>query len=386
MDQHSFFFMTLMWLAAAAGTASTGGAEWTAWFLVPVWFTLGFLSGQIPVSFGALCVAGWVVAHRSRALRWISALAAGTLLVVLCGAFAAFGHSVIDPLRVGGDRTARAGLIGPVRLLAATLVHIPGWLRLWSLDLALAASLPLFVVGRSDARARMRLWLLASAIVATAGFLAYTRTLMQSGAALAMPIVALVAAGMREALPRRFAVALVAIAIGAAVRDTVVFVGTVDSPRIEHVRYDPSEADRARGRLPAGLEFMRWSRGPSPYEPDEMTALVRFLREADGNFFLIGDSSVLYGLAGKRSTSPVLWFDPGLTIPPLGSPAFSDFEAALVDRLARDHVRRIVIERPLTWTHLTLNDFPRLIALTRGGACGERLFGAARVLEFCRVS
>ena len=40
-----------------------------------------------------------------------------------------------------------------------------------------------------------------------------------------------------------------------------------------------SEAARAaEGRLPDGLSFMQWSRGASRYEPDELTALVRYLR------------------------------------------------------------------------------------------------------------
>src|SRR5688572_6635408 len=35
MDQHSFFFMTLMFLAAAAGTVTSGPLELAAWFAVP---------------------------------------------------------------------------------------------------------------------------------------------------------------------------------------------------------------------------------------------------------------------------------------------------------------------------------------------------------------
>jgi hypothetical protein len=393
MDQHSFFFMTLMWLAAVIGTVSTGRAEWAAWFTVPMLFTLGFLSGQIPVSFGALCVAAWVVVHRARAPRWIGALGAGALFVGLCALLAAaawrvdlrsaFEHLVRAPLSVGGARTAHAGVIGPVRLIAATLVHMPGWLRLWSFDAALAAAILALATARNDGPARLRLWMLASSIFATAGFLAYTRTLFQTGVALAMATVALAVAALPTVRLRRLGAAVAALVALAAVRDTVWFVTTVDGPRIEHVRYDPGEADLATGHLPPGLEFMRWSRGASHYEPEEMTALVRYLHDADGNFFLIGDSSILYGLARKPSVSPVLWFDPGLTTPPPGSAQFSQFEAELLDRITRDNVHRIVVEGPLTWMKLTAHDFPRVTALTKDGGCGERLFGAVRVLEVC---
>ena len=40
MDQHSFFFMTLMFLAVAWGTVAAGTAELVAWFTVPILFLL----------------------------------------------------------------------------------------------------------------------------------------------------------------------------------------------------------------------------------------------------------------------------------------------------------------------------------------------------------
>jgi hypothetical protein len=393
MDQHSFFFMTLMFLAAAAGTVASGRMELAAWAAVPMLFTLGFFSGQIPVSFGAVCVAVWVACHPRRATRWMPALAAGTLCVAACIGVAAWlwhidlvsvlTYSVTAPLGVAGDRTARAGVMGPLRLVTATLIRFPAWVKLWSLDVALVATVPLLVVHRSSGRSGLPVWVLLSCILATAAFMAYTRTLVHSGLALAMVIVALVATGLRDALPRTAGAVMMAGLALLAIRDTAAFVATVDAPRIEHVRYDPHEADRAAGHLPAGLEFMRWSRGPSPYEPDELTALIRFLGNVDGNFLLIGDATILYGLTGKPSASPVLWFDPGLTIPPLGSPAFAEFEARLLERLRRNNVRRIVLERPLTWTHVALDDFPRLVQLTSNGACGEQRFGGVRVMELC---
>ena len=394
MDQHSFFFMTLMWLAAAAGTVASGRLELVAWAAVPILFTLGFFSGQIPVSFGAVCVAVWIACHPGRATRWLAGLAVGAVCVGVCLTLAvwlwridwrrALTYSVVFPLRVGGDRTVRAGIIGPLRFVAATLVYFPARVKLWSLDAALATTIPLLILHRSSRRWRLQLWVLVSCILATAAFMAYTRTLIQSGLALAMVIVAVAIAAMRDALPKVAAAAAIAIVALAALRDTAVFVATVDSPRIEHVRYDPREADRAEGHLPPGLAFMRWSRGPSPYEPDEMTALIRFLREADGNFLLIGDASILYGLAGKPSVSPVLWLDPGQTVPQLRSPEFARFEAELLERVRRDNVRRIVLERPSTWTRVSLDAFPRLVELTKAGACGERPFGGTRVIELCR--
>jgi len=393
MDQHSFFFMTLMFLAAAVGSARSGREELAAWSAVPLLFALGYGSGQIPVAFGAVCVAVWVVCHPRRAPRWIAALAGGTLAVAAVLAIvhavwpfdwkAALDYSVTLPLRVAGDRTARPGVAGPVRLVLASLVRFPAWVHLWSLDIALAAAIPLLVVTRSLPRWRLQTWVLISCTLTTAAFIAYTRTLIQTGLGLVMVIVGVTMVWIREVVPPRAAMPILALLGGAAVRDTVMFGRTVDAPRLEHVKYDADEAKRAEGHLPPGLEFMRWSRGPSAYEPDELTALVAFLRGADGNFLLIGDTSILYGLTGRPSVGPTLWLDPRLTMPHPESPEFAQFENDLVERIRRGDVRRIVLDRSMTWTHLTIDQFPRLVRLTKGGACGERVFGGARVLEIC---
>src|SRR5262245_40129364 len=77
MDQHSFFFMTAMFAAVAAGAAASGRAEFAWWAAVPVLFVLGYLSGQIPVSFGAVAVAIFVLCQPKLAPRRLIALSAG---------------------------------------------------------------------------------------------------------------------------------------------------------------------------------------------------------------------------------------------------------------------------------------------------------------------
>jgi hypothetical protein len=396
MDQHSFFFMTLMFLAVAWGTVAAGTTELIAWCAVPILFMLGYLSGQIPMAFGAVAVATWVAVQPQRAPRWLAALAAGTAFAACCliavhavwplDWSSAWTYTVALPLHVAGDRTARPGAIGPLRMVLATLVRFPLWIKMWSLDLALLAAIPLVFLRRSRPHWALQVWLLVTCIVTTAAFLAFTRTLMQTGLALTMVIVGVAIVGVREALPGAMAAPLIAFLGLAAVRDTVVFVATVDIPRLEHVQFNAAEADRAEGHLPPGLEFMRWSRGPSGYDADELTALVRFLRESDGNFLLVGDSSILYGLTGKPSVSPVLWMDPRLSMPHPEAPEFAAFERDLIERARRAGVRRIVLDRPQTWTHLTFDHFPQLEALTKNGGCGVRSFGGARVLEICPAS
>ena len=114
-----------------------------------------------------------------------------------------------------------------------------------------------------------------------------------------------------------------------------------------------------------------------------MTELVRHLRDADGDFLLIGDSTVLYGLTRKLSPSRALWLDPGLTMPRRESPEFAAFEDDLIARAREFGVRRIVLEGPHTWTGVSLSSFPNLRKLAAASTCGERVFGEVRVIEMC---
>lgn len=402
-DQHSFFFMTLMFLAAAAGTtAQTAGAARLAWATVPTLFLLGLLSCQIPTAFGAVWIAGWVALNPHRAVGWIGALAVGTLalaaaIVVIAWALhidlrSGFMHVIVAPIAQGGTRTPTPGLAPPLRMIAGTLRRLPLWANLWSLWVAIAAVPLAALAARRWAKWRVTAWTLAGLIVTTAGFVAYSKTQIDAGLGLAMLMAGLAAIVLRQAsetipgdgLWRRRAALLAAVVIAvAAGRDTLRFINTVDRPGLDTKRYDPQAAIAAEGRLPAGLGFLHWSRGASFYEPDELSALVGYLRDADGGFLLIGDSSILYGLTGKPSPNPALWFDPGLTMPPPDSPGFEAYESELIRRIRFFHVRRLVIEGPRTWAGISLAQFPNLQRLATSTACGERTFGEVRVLELC---
>jgi hypothetical protein len=267
-------------------------------------------------------------------------------------------------------------------MVLATLVRFPFWIKFWSLDLALVAAVPLILLRRSKGWP-LQTWTLVSCLVTTAAFLAFTRTLWQTGLALTMAIVGVAVVLVRESLPKAVATPIVVVLALAATRDTIVFATTVDGPRLEHVQYSADEAARSEGHLPPGLEFMRWSRGPSQLDADNLTALAQYLREADGNFMLIGDATILYGLTGKPSVVPTLWLDPPLSMPHPEAPEFPQFERELLARIRSHDVRRIVLDRAKTWTHLTIDHFPEMLRVTRGGACGQRTFGGAKVLEIC---
>ena len=135
------------------------------------------------------------------------------------------------------------------------------------------------------------------------------------------------------------------------------------------------------------LAPMRWQTPTRhAYSAEEMAALVAALRERDGAFFLVGDSAVLYGLAGKPSLSPALWFHPGVSFPAPGSVAFRAWQLPLVEAIQSGEVARVVEERAGTWIgELRLADFPRVAAAVRARGFVEEDFGAFRVLELATL-
>jgi hypothetical protein len=402
-DQHSFFFTALMFLAVAAG--SIDPVAWRArlaWFVVPALFVLGLLSCQIPTAFAAICVAGWVALNPRRAAGWLGPLTAGVLAVAATFAIlavtlhvdlrSAFAHVITTPLGQGGARTPTPGLLSPLRMVFGTIWRLPMWAHLWSLILATAALALVPLAARRDDVWSLHAWMLVSLIATTGGFVAYSKTPIDAALGMAMPIAgvgailirhAVNAIDISESARRRLAVLAILIMAIAVARDTVQFVKRVDVPGTIHKEFDPQAAIAAEGHLPEALSFMRWSRGASHYEPDELTALVRYLRQADGDFLLIGDSTVLYGLTGRLSPTRALWIDPGLTLPRVDSPDFAAYEAELIGRVRDFGVRRIVLEGPRTWGGMSLGDFPNLKRLAASRACGERTFGDVRVLEMC---
>jgi hypothetical protein len=115
----------------------------------------------------------------------------------------------------------------------------------------------------------------------------------------------------------------------------------------------------------------------------ELSALVQYLRDADGDFLLIGDSTVLYGLTGKVSPVRALWLDPGHDVS-CGRFAPIRGVRSRFDR-AGPRFRR-PSHRPRGFEDVdgvSLNDFPTLKQLAAVRACGEKTFGEVRVLEMC---
>jgi hypothetical protein len=93
---------------------------------------------------------------------------------------------------------------------------------------------------------------------------------------------------------------------------------------------------------------------------EDVEQVARRLRERSGSFFVFPDATMLYGLLGRPSPQPLLYFHPGQSYSVADQAAL---DRSIVDALERNRVRSVVLERAsFMGTHKLLADFPRLDA------------------------
>jgi hypothetical protein len=149
-----------------------------------------------------------------------------------------------------------------------------------------------------------------------------------------------------------------------------------------HGNNDASRADAQASRIPC-LDPASY-----PGTIGDFAQVVRFFRSRSGNFLLVGDSSILYALTGRPSASPVLWFDPGQTLPNEESPLFPSFQQRLLNALSTYRVRYVVVEatklrkgRAGTWSGVNLATFPALQRLVAVAGSVREVIGPFTIYE-----
>jgi hypothetical protein len=190
----------------------------------------------------------------------------------------------------------------------------------------------------------------------------------------------------RRALARALALTLVAASLADAWR----FHDRVNRRR-ESVLFGPLPrgATGTPIEAPADLSFLRWAvPGWYRYNAQDLAAVVDFLEQHPGAFFLLGDSSILYALTRRPSIHPALWFHPGLTYPDAAdAQGFRAYQRRLLRRLKLFRVRYVVLEQSRPRHHrLRLSSFPLLAAHLASRECGRRRFGGFHVVELCEPS
>ena len=135
--------------------------------------------------------------------------------------------------------------------------------------------------------------------------------------------------------------------------------------------------------LPSELKFMAFIM-PSLYKfsAKDLGELVVFLKGQKENFFLLGDTAILYGLTNKPSINPILWFHPGLTYYASGD-NFRLYEDKLMDNIKKYNVGLIVIE-DFIWFGGTIDSFPKLKYLVNTKGSLYKVFGGFKVIKLNR--
>lgn len=107
--------------------------------------------------------------------------------------------------------------------------------------------------------------------------------------------------------------------------------------------------------------------------------IAKVLRERGQNFFVFPDATMLYGLTGKPSPQPLLYFHPGQSYLTADQ---SQLDRWIVESLRKNQVRLIVLERAsFMGTHKLLSEFPRLRAFIDDNFRELEQFGNYRLLE-----
>jgi hypothetical protein len=414
MDQHAFFFSLLAVAAALCGRKAEEARDvrWP-WLLAPVALLLAALSKQIPSVFAlpvVLAIALWDAPARSlRRLRLLAAGAGGALaVVVLLGLALGVDLARFDlyarqlPSQVGESRYGFVPGLGPI---VERMRHTADVLGLHSIrlvhafaGLAIAALVLLWRTKRRDLVARpFRAALLGEALlIVCLLFIALTSNQPQIG----VPLVFLCAGLVHLTLERTYDSlvrvrrgwpALGARVLGGAVllvalRDGWHFTSTVNASRVVNdFQWDPVTAALSAPRVHPDLAFMRWQLPASDhvarYGPAHLAQLVEALREKEEGVLLLSDASIVYGLSGKPSVAPSLWFHPGLTLPMFDDERLADYEQLLLDRMDELRVRFLVLDGDRTWTSVSLERFPRLRERVKARRVGSARFGPFEVID-----
>ncbi|MFN7972052.1 MAG: hypothetical protein U0166_06825 [Acidobacteriota bacterium] len=397
MDEHAFFFSLLAIVLAVRGARSHGRGSAIAWALCPAALALGYLSKQIPTVFAVPIVGILLVGHAVERRRAAASVLLGAVVTIAAlGVAAAVLH--VDPRRFHADYDVRPLAIGESRAAAD---HGPGLLlghvsrvihesNQWSFaphprrDRVARGAPRRRTLGRGAALRAFRslpAFLAASFGLVCVAFTALTNTDVAEGVPLlylALVLAFLAATELAPGRPARIAGVLL-LAVG--LRDAAVFDRSVNATRAAVGRH--LSGDGTPAGLPPALSFMRY-RVPSEYRRASAQALgevVRFFDENPGNFMLVGDDLILYGLTGRPSVGNSLWFHPGLTAPSTRSPEYASYLDELSARLARYDVRWVVLEGKRTWMEASVADLPPVAGLLASRHAKELSIGPFTIVE-----
>lgn len=394
MEQHGFFFLLAAMLAFHAGVRAR-----KAWLramcaaLGALLFVACFFSKQNVALFGLVPLGTFLLfVPRQRNRRaTATAIAGGTLLasalliavVVLAGISprSLFTELFEVPLVVSDGRgnPLKWFFFGPfiqgLNLITVGISSIAFAASLFAYRRGAAALLP---------RTGMTVWLAALAAAFEVACMVFARS-TDNQKENCFPFVflslGLLHAAMRSApglRPHRPLLAAMLVLL--SLRDATQFVSYVRSRSVQDVDFREDAVIPFQTPELAFLHYHVWQRYSSVTAPD-IDRLIAILRETPGNFLLISDYAILYGLTGKPSPLPSLWFHQALGMAAFQSAFMPAYEKQLLANLHSHRVKTIVLENKSTWAGVSLHTFPALSALVHARTKATQSVGPFTILH-----
>jgi hypothetical protein len=428
-DQHAYFFtFLLIFLACLSIRVSRPLLKQLIFISLPVVTVSAFLSKQIPTIFGAALVGAiLLVSERRNLIALARSLLAGTLAASL-SLWALYHTLGIDfellkvyffqlPAETGSDRITRVisgnfahtikymvshwQLFSPFALVT---IFFLGVLLLVCIRFIISRTRPHWkALGQGMEKNLFPLFLAQFFLHICFLFVILTNNQRENGVPLifiSLGLTHLFLQGVLgqdryndptiRSLRQRSILSLMSfILVGSSLWCAWNFDRQVNATRMVHdFIYKKKVNEGLKQEKPGALSFLVWG-VPKSYcgTPDHFLRIVDFFQRNTGNFYLLGDSSVLYALTGRPSVNPVLWFHPGETLPHKGSPLFPAFQDRLMEALRKYRVRYIVIEvsrvAPYnsTWSRVNLAYFSALDELVQKKGHEHEHFGPFTIIE-----
>jgi len=125
-------------------------------------------------------------------------------------------------------------------------------------------------------------------------------------------------------------------------------------------QFAPSARFERRLQLPR-IGRVRWGEptrlGSLTLEQADFENVVRWLERKDGNFFVFSDATILYGLLGRASPQPMLYFQRGQSYREADVPQLED---EILGSLGRNDVKTVVLEKRVPLDDMKIASFPKL--------------------------
>jgi hypothetical protein len=422
-DQHAYFFTFLLILMAFSAITSTNPKlRMALWAGLPTVSVLAYLSKQIPTIFGVFFVyVVLAIAERKNYRQWITATLIGisAALASLVALYFALGidlellrvYYLNLPLETGAERIHNlfsSNFTATVRYMTS---H-------WQLFFPFAAVTALFLVGMfrigqiwfvkksrvafSKAVKDWHLPLLAQALLLIC-FVFASLTLNQIENCVPLMFVALGLLHIFFLSSNRISGQAhvrkrVLIVISTLLMAGTLFCAAYFDRRVNRTRmvndliYREDAPDAGPANI-KGLEFMIWA-VPRKYPgtPADFRRFLEFFAHHKENFYLIGDSSILYALTDRPSMNPVLWYHPREALPQRTSPYFADYQVRQINALINNNVKYIVLEYcrhrrgalRTTWLGVSLSYFPVLDKIVQTHEKARQTFGPFTIIELDR--